>query len=74
MPYKYKHTRRPYHSGEYFYRPKRSMGLKYATLQKKRIRARALRNYREALRLLRNKYFRYTPKGGYKGGGYVRNR
>ncbi len=70
MPYKYT-GRKPYHPynhdhvGEYYYRPKRSMGLKYAVQQKRMIRARIAMNKRIAMQRLRNKYFVYTPKGGY---------
>ena len=62
MPWKYIDSRKPYHSGERYYRPKRSMGLRYASRQKKLIRARIAINRATALRRLRDKYFRYTPK------------
>ena len=62
MPWKYKDSRKPYHSGERFYLPRRSMGLRYAWRQKKLVRQRAAMNKKIALSRLKAKYFTYVPR------------
>ena len=64
MPYKYVESRKPYRSGDFYRRPKRSMGLKAAVTMKRLIRARMRINKQIAMERMKNKYFRYTPKGG----------
>ena len=64
--YYYKDSRKLWHSGTFYRKPKRSMGLRWASTNKRYIRQRIALNRRDARFRLRNKYFRYTPRGGYK--------